>query len=66
MPDDDWTLGQNEVDVPNEERMARHGRTLKVDLPTFLGPDPDLALVTAPLHDKCDGECEGLCECEDR
>ncbi len=66
MPDDDWALGQNMVDVRNEARMARHGRTLKVDLPTFLGPDPELALVTAPLYDKCDGDCEAICLCDQR
>ncbi len=27
MPDDDWALGQNEVDVRNEARKARSGLT---------------------------------------
>ncbi len=46
----------------------RHGDLGPVDLPTFLGADPDLALVTADpvawsLAHPCD--CEGRCECED-
>ncbi len=48
---------------------VRHGAPSPVDVETFLGDDPALALVTAPLHDKCDGECDGecdgLCECDE-
>lgn len=43
----------------------RHGDGTTVDVETFLGDDPALALVTAPLHDKCDGGCDGLCECDE-
>jgi hypothetical protein len=48
---------------------VRHGETTgEVDVETWLGDDPALALVTADLHawmlaHPC--ECEGLCTCED-
>jgi len=49
-------------------RPRRHGAATPVDLTTWLGDDPHLALVTADMSEwlaahPCN--CDGLCECDD-
>jgi hypothetical protein len=44
----------------------KHGEPEEVDLPIFLGPDPDLALVKADMDAWAEAhpcDCEDLCEC---
>ncbi len=64
MPDDDWALGQNMIDVRNEERLWRHGRLDGPPIDALLEPDPERHLASGPLQpDNCD--CEALCDCEE-
>jgi hypothetical protein len=45
---------------------VRHGGTPGVDLPVFLGPDPELALVYMPMSLYVQAfpcRCHGVCEC---
>jgi hypothetical protein len=58
MPADDWALGQNLVDVRNEERRAAHGRTTQPSLLTALEPIDPRTLV-----DRIPG-CDAPCICE--
>ncbi len=49
--------------------LDRHGQIEPVDLPTFFGQDPELAMIRADpvawaLAHPC--ECEDLCTCDDR
>ncbi len=53
----------------SSDTEMRHGESKPASFDEFLlavmaDCDPDLLLVTAPLHDKCDGDCEGLCTCD--
>ncbi len=48
--------------------VSNHGDPAPVDLSVFLGPDPELALVTADMGvwaeaHPCD--CEALCVCDE-
>ena len=75
MPADDWALGQNLIDVPNEARREgqRHGAYVchdpEADYAAMVADDADLHLVHANAHDyamahPCD--CDGVCTCESR
>lgn len=45
-----------------------HGETHTMDLPMWLGPDPDLAMVEADMRaweEAHPCECDALCVCEE-
>ena len=53
----------------SRSKRERHGAPRPIDLTTWLGDDPHLALVTADMSEwlaahPC--ECEALCRCDER
>ncbi len=63
MPDDDSMLGQNMIDVRNEERAARNGRTL-IGLHRRPIQTPACDRCTQGVMDATNDHLLGLCDCE--